>query len=177
MGDEPRVDALHVEAMVARGQHSELFPFGELGEADGAVDEGRRRSGGGGCAVDNSRQSFHRLLLEPRVGQPNRGLVRRLEQGHSPAAAQCAPEHGIQTHGAHESAQQSRQDDHQIGVEIVVHVQVRVPWLVVLRGQERLLKLPVTVHLRGFDLETSDAPPNQSINEETSENPDCQRRP
>ncbi|GMN41153.1 hypothetical protein TIFTF001_010374 [Ficus carica] len=88
VGDQPRVNAPDVEPVVTFGQNPDSLAFLELTEADGAVrvedlDRGCRSVGRDGdlpqCA-----------LLQPRGGQPRRGLVRRLER-KPPRAPQRAP--------------------------------------------------------------------------------------
>ena len=118
MRQEPRVNAPHVETVVAFRQHSNLVPFLELAEAYGAL---RRRNSvfASGGAVHRHRDAAELAALQPGPRQPCSRLLRRLV-AEAPPAPQRAPRDGVQAQRAYQSAQQRRQNDHHVCVEVRV---------------------------------------------------------
>ncbi|CAL9083234.1 unnamed protein product, partial [Musa textilis] len=113
VGSQPLVDAPDVEPVVAPREHPDLLAVGELGEADGAVGGGDVGPG----AVHRHRDAAERPLLEPRRRQPGGRLLGGLER-QPPPAPQRAPHDGVQPQREDEGAEQRRQDDDHVGVEI-----------------------------------------------------------
>lgn len=113
MRREPRVNAPHMKPVIALWQHPKLIPFLELPEAYGAL---RRRNLLAGT-VHRHRNLAQVALLQPRRGEPRRGLFRRLV-GESPATAKSTTRYGVQPQGANQCAQQRRQNYHHVGVEV-----------------------------------------------------------
>lgn len=115
VGDKPRVNAPDVEPVVTVGQNPDSLAFLELTEADGAVRVEDLDRGGRSVGRDGDLPQC--ALLQPRGGQPRRGLVRRLER-KPPRAPQRAPHDRVQPQRAYQRAQQRRQDYHHVRVEV-----------------------------------------------------------
>ncbi|CAL9049658.1 unnamed protein product [Musa banksii] len=113
VGSQPLVDAPDMEPVVAPREHPDLLAVGELGEADGAVGGGDVGPG----AVHRHGDAAERPLLEPRRRQPGGRLLGGLER-QPPPAPQRAPHDGVQPQREDEGAEQRRQDDDHVGVEI-----------------------------------------------------------
>lgn len=107
VGGEPHVDTLDVKAMVAFGQHPNLVPIQELTKAYRAI-RGSHRSL---RAVHR-----HRDVAERRLPQPlPPAAAARIHPGRAP---QHASHDGVYPESANQSAQQRRQYDHHVCVEI-----------------------------------------------------------
>ncbi|KAG6519660.1 hypothetical protein ZIOFF_023158 [Zingiber officinale] len=113
---EPLVDAPDVEPVVALGEHPDLLPVRELAEAYGAL--GRRRDVRS-LAVHSHRDPAERLPLEPRRRQPRGRLLGGLER-QPPPAPERAPHDRVEPQREYKRAQQRRQDDDHVGVEVGV---------------------------------------------------------
>lgn len=74
MGSQPCVDALGMEAVAALWQDAEHLAVGEIGEADGAIEQHDPAGGGGGGGVERKRgEHADGLLLEAFVGRSGEG--------------------------------------------------------------------------------------------------------
>lgn len=115
MRSEPRINAAHVEAMIALGEDSNLVALQELRQADWAVGAGQLGSGG---AVDRRGQRPESLPLHPGIGQPRLHILRGFEQRcPSAGAAERATEDGVEPQRAYEGAEQRCQNNDHVGVE------------------------------------------------------------
>lgn len=106
MRKQPPVDARGVKLVITRRKEADVFASNELPEADRAV---RGRAG----------------LIGHHGDPAQRGLLdRSLAPASSPgrAAAQEATDGGVEGHSAEQCAEQSRQDDHHVAVEIAAIV-------------------------------------------------------
>jgi len=136
VGEEPRVNAVHVEPVVALRQHSNPVPFLELPEAYGAL---RRRDGLAGGTVHRHRDAAELTPLQPRPCKARRRLLRRLV-AEAPPAPQRTPRDGVQPQRAYQRAQKRRQNDHHVGVEVGV-ADERVARVVAVRRRHAQLRL------------------------------------
>lgn len=128
MRGEPRVNAAHMEAMIALGQNSDLVALQELRQADRAVGTGQCLGFGG--AVDRDGQRPQSLALHPGIGEPRLHILGGLEQRYARSGAtERATDDGVEPQSAYEGAEQRRQNDDHVGVEATVpHVRpVRRP--------------------------------------------------
>lgn len=115
MRGEPRINATHMETMIALGQDSDLVALQELRQADRAVGAGQLRFGG---AVDRYGQRPQSLALHPGIGEPRLHILSGLEQRHPRAGAtERATNDGVEPQRADEGAEQRRQNDDHVGVE------------------------------------------------------------
>lgn len=119
VGRQPRVNAAHVEPVVALRQDPHLVPLRELAEADGAL---HGEPGGARPleAVHDLGERLQRLLLEPPVGR--RGGPRHRRRRRRGAGA-VAPEPGAAGDGheadhADQSAEEDGEDDHEVGLRV-----------------------------------------------------------
>lgn len=136
VGEEPRVNAVHVESVVALGKHSDPVPFLELPEAYGALCG---RDGLAGGTIHRHRDAAELTPLQSRPGKARRRLLLRLV-AEAPPAPQSTPRDGVQPERAYQRAQQSRQDDDHVGVEVGV-ADERVARVVAVRRRHAQLRL------------------------------------
>lgn len=112
MRSEPGVDAADVEAMSALRQHSDFVSGGELRKADRAIGEFNSGFGGGGELGEGAED----LLLDTFVG----GGGRRLGsggRGEAEAAETAAASDGDEAKDADKCAEESGEDDNEVGVD------------------------------------------------------------